>query len=119
AVRLAHQRLRGEMEDDVGLGFRHGTREVLAVAHVALDVAELLGEAKQFEVALVVERRQGIARHVGTELEQPGRQPRALEAGMAGHEDVLALVKISKHVRSLWQSVQGFRPWPTPAPSAW
>ena len=39
AVGLAHQRLRGEMEDDVGLGFRHGAREVIAVAHVAFDVA--------------------------------------------------------------------------------
>ena len=36
---------------------------------------ELLGLAKKLEVALVVERRQCVARHVGAELEQPGRQP--------------------------------------------
>ena len=85
------------MEHDVGLGFRQGARELCAVAHVALDVAHLSGEPEKLEMAFVVGRRQGVAGDIGAELEQPGRQPRALEAGMAGHEDLLAVVEVAEH----------------------
>ena len=43
-------------------------------------------------------RRQGKARHLGTEPVQPQAQPRTLEAGVAGDEDAFA-AEYAEHIR--------------------
>src|SRR5260221_10865228 len=85
------------MEHHVCLSCGQRASQLLAVAHVTLDMPQLLRHSQQLEVAFTVGRRKCVAGDVRTELEKPGRKPRAFEACMPGHEYILALIEIPKH----------------------
>ena len=92
----AHQRLRGEVEDQLGPGGGDRVLERSRVANVALDMGDQLGEARLGEEARVG-RGKREAGDVGAELVQPQRQPAALEAGMTGDQHAAAAPGIAFH----------------------
>ena len=67
------------MKDEIRLGFLDGCRDLGLIAHVAVLVFEAAGEAELLEQRGHL-RRQRVAMHARAELQQPFRQPRALEA---------------------------------------
>ena len=89
--RAADQRLRGEVEDVVGLDLGHDGRELRAVAQVAAPVGgkdsrreERIQTAARFGVeGQPVDRR--------TSLGEPEGQPRALEPGVSGDKNLAPL----------------------------
>ncbi len=65
AVRGAHQRLGGEVEDEFGFKGGHGTAQRGEVAYVARDVRDLAAQGGELEEARIGGRRQGVAADYG------------------------------------------------------
>ena len=90
-VGVAHQRLGGQMQHDVGPRSLHGAGQCLGVAQVGEGMAGKAGlKPCDREEIRLGRRRQRIAMHFRAHVGQPQAQPAALEAGVAGHEDALA-----------------------------
>ena len=90
-IGLADERLGGEVKDDlrpVG-GKRRRKRRV--VADIGDGGNHAIADPGDVEQARRGRRLERIARDLGAERAEPQRQPRALEAGMAGDEDAPAL----------------------------
>ena len=89
-VGVADQRLRGEVEDDLGpdLGDQRGGARL--VANIDDFVADQLRQRGLLEEARVGRRFEREAGDVCAQVMQPQAQPSALEAGVAGDEDALA-----------------------------
>ena len=97
----ANERLRRQMEHDLRLEIAHGLGERLAVPHVAPIVADARPKADHVEM-----RRRGRhgVRKAGdfrAHVQQPRRQPRALESGVPGDEHPAACIDMTKHRLSL------------------
>ncbi len=108
AVARPHQRLRREMEDDLRPRRAHRGGGRGGVAQVDDPAGEHSVEVGEPVQALVRggEREPG---DVGAEPLQPERQPRALEAGVAGEEDALAAPEC-RAAGAAHQRFQGARP---------
>jgi hypothetical protein len=92
-----HDRLGGEVEHEIGPCLENGTAHRVQIAHIDQAMVD-----PAIQPQLLEHRRRGgnVARqadHLGAELEQPCRQPAALEAGMPGDEHPLAVENIIEH----------------------
>ncbi len=89
AVGNAHERLRGEVENELGLPVANRVLKLMRIPDVLNGV---LHPALQFEreEQRLLRRGQRQSVHVCAEAEQPFAKPRALETSMAGDEHALA-----------------------------
>ena len=89
AVAGADQRLRSQMEDELGPRLAHRGGDRRGVAQI-----DDLARDRRVEIDEPVERRlvgrQCNPGDLGAEATQPEREPRSLEAGVAGEDDALA-----------------------------
>lgn len=83
---VAHQRLGGEVEDDLGPRGGDRVREPGRVAHVGHAAVDIVGEANGGEEVRVGRRRQRIAGDAGAQARQPQAEPAADEAGVTRDE---------------------------------
>ena len=75
------------MEDDLRPVIGDRLEQVVVVADVAAHVGDMPGQPGRNEVARLRRRlRVAIANDVGAQFEQPGCEPGAFEAGVAGDE---------------------------------
>ena len=87
-VRAPHERLGGEIENDVGLCFGSGLFDQIKIADVPDGfTGESFGREGFVEIGRGV-RGKGEAVDVRAEVAQPQAEPRALEAGVAGDQVV-------------------------------
>src|SRR5947209_4971477 len=80
------ERLRREVHDDLGPGDPVGPRDRVEVTHVDAQRLDVLAEPGEREQARRSRLAARCARDARAERQQPQRQPRALEAGVPGHE---------------------------------
>ena len=90
-VAQPHQRLRRHVNDDLGAGFLEDSLQEPEIADVAHHTPHPAFQLRQLEKARHGRGGQRIAREIGPEIAEPGREPGALEAGMAGQKDALTL----------------------------
>ncbi len=102
-VGVAHQGLRREMKDDLGLCRQKRALQQFAVQQIADAVSrKAFGNARRLEQTGIGRGRECIAMNLGAQPLQPQRQPAALEAGVAGQEDGLALPELRAHPLPAW-----------------
>lgn len=105
-VAHAHQRLRRQMQHDLGLGLAHDTVEarlVADIADVALHGALDIGQHEQIGARA---GGKGDAGDNGPLVGQPERQPAPLETGVSGDKDAFS----SPEVRICYHFFQGALP---------
>jgi hypothetical protein len=90
-VRVADQRLSGEVEDDLGCELLHGAIQRDGVADIAADVFDDRTDAGHGEEIGLRRGIECVAAHAGAELREPESQPASFEPGVAGEEDSAAL----------------------------
>jgi hypothetical protein len=79
--------LGGQMEDDLGLGSPQCLGHPVRVSNVCPYVIDEEGtDIGSVEVVGLAERIEGVPGDVGPQLMEPKRQPRPLEAGVAGDQ---------------------------------
>ena len=96
-VGIADERLGGEVKDKIRLDAEKGFFHRGSIAHVADFVFDFLREAELFKDRGRGRWRLGEAVDAGAKLDEPARQPRALEPGVAREPDGLALKCVGKH----------------------
>ena len=104
AVRQAHQRLRRQVQHDLRLAALHGAAHGVEIADVAQGRLQAVGHPRLVEQAGRGGRCQRQALHLGAQRLQPQGQPTALEAGVTGEEDALAVPEV-------WGHGHGNRAW--------
>ena len=96
-IGATNERLCREVKNKIRLhaekGFFHG----VGIAHITDFVLNFLGEAKLFKNGWHGGRRQSETVDTRAQFQKPLRQPRALETGVAGKPDSLALISVVKH----------------------
>ena len=93
-IREPHERLRREMENEIGLHAAHRAHEQIEIAHIADRMGcDSLRELQLVEEARPRGRFKGETMHLRAEREQPLAQPRALEARMPRNENPLVFIE--------------------------
>jgi len=87
AVAVAHQRLCGQVQDDLGAGLSERLLQPGQVADVGDARVHARADTGHVEQVGSGRRLQGIAGDLGTEPLQPEGQPTALEVRLPGEED--------------------------------
>ena len=118
-VAAAHQGLGRKMQHHLGIGCRHKRSQGVGVTDVDAAVLQLASQIQGSQIEGIEEAGAGVggeghAGDAGTKLEQPQRQPAALEAGVAGEQHAPAgpegRVRAATRAGHQLQSFQGA--WP-------
>ena len=90
-----HDRLRGQMEDDIRLREIKGGLKRVWVPHVSPDGADPVPHAGKRVEIRIRRRIQRISGHIRPGLRENFHKPAPLEAGMACHQDAFSAIQIS------------------------
>ncbi|MCY1547156.1 hypothetical protein D9M68_831940 [compost metagenome] len=93
-VGRTNQRLRRQVEDDFRTMLLDHPEQRLAVTDIAAQVGDR--QAQRIPMAIFGSGWQRETDHLRAQLRQPGGQPGALEAGMAGEQDLAAPIAVSE-----------------------
>ena len=87
-VALFHDRLSGQVKHDVGVAALPDLTQAVSIADVALVMVETVRELEHGEEIRLGGWGARETRHVRADSGEPGREPTALESGVAGDEDL-------------------------------
>ena len=90
-IGIAHKRLSGHVDNDLGTVFSEGRLQFGGVTDITNDAGHAIADLGNFEQARTGRRSQRITHHVRTHRLQPQRYPAPLEAGVPGQQHALAI----------------------------
>ena len=93
-----YEGLGSEVEDELRLEVVEDGLQAFEVPHVAPDIGKAVGETGDDEIVPFRNGREGIPRHLGAQLQEPGSQPGPLETRVARNEDPFASVSPAKEI---------------------
>src|SRR5665647_181182 len=93
------------MKYDARFMFRQSSTDIVVFPDVAVDMRHLSAQPAKFEVVFCSFRGQRISDDVGTQIQQPNREPRPFESRITSDKDRLFFKNILEY-RAHYQTFQ-------------